>query len=308
MTQTAMEPTSAMSKPAKAASVPDEAAITPAHPATEFVRAFARNQSAILGLVLLALVFALTFLGPVIYPLDPYEMVDMPFAAPGGEYAPLGTDYIGRDILAGIISGGKATLAVGASSALISVVIGILIGSFAGYFGGFIDAALMKVTEFFQILPALLLAMLLVSIFGAKLLTIIIAIGIVSWPQTARLARAEFMRIRKLDYVNAARTAGAKNSYLIFAVLLPAALPPLIVAAGLAVGSAILFEAGLSFLGLGDPNVMSWGLIIGQNRNYLLDAWWTVTLPGIAIFITVLGISLVGDGINDALNPKLRRR
>lgn len=285
-----------------------EAAIQPAHPATEFVRAFARNQSAILGLVLLALVFALTFLGPVIYPLNPYEMVDMPFAAPGGEYAPLGTDYIGRDILAGIISGGKATLAVGASSALISVVIGILIGSFAGYFGGFIDAALMKVTEFFQILPALLLAMLLVSIFGAKLLTIIIAIGIVSWPQTARLARAEFMRIRKLDYVNAARTAGAKNSYLIFAVILPAALPPLIVAAGLAVGSAILFEAGLSFLGLGDPNVMSWGLIIGQNRNYLLDAWWTVTLPGIAIFITVLGISLVGDGINDALNPKLRRR
>ena len=166
----------------------------------------------------------------------------------------------------------------------------------------------MKVTEFFQILPALLLAMLLVSIFGAKLVTIIFAIGIVSWPQTARLARAEFLRIRKLDYVNAARTAGARNGYLIFAVILPAALPPLIVAAGLAIGAAILFEAGLAFLGLGDPNVMSWGLIIGENRNYLRDAWWTVTLPGIAIFLTVLGISLVGDGINDALNPKLRRR
>ena len=141
-----------------------------------------------------------------------------------------------------------------------------------------------------------------------KLVTIIFAIGIVSWPQTARLARAEFLRIRKLDYVNAARTAGARNGYLIFAVILPAALPPLIVAAGLAIGAAILFEAGLAFLGLGDPNVMSWGLIIGENRNYLRDAWWTVTLPGIAIFLTVLGISLVGDGINDALNPKLRRR
>lgn len=286
----------------------EEAAMAPAHPAMEFIRAFARNQSALLGLGLLGIVFLLTFLGPLVYSVNAYDMVDMPFAAPGGEYAPLGTDYIGRDILAGIISGGKATLAVGASSALISVVIGILIGSLAGYFGGWIDAALMKVTEFFQILPALLLAMMLVSIFGAKLSTIIVAIGIVSWPQTARLARAEFLRIRKLDYVNAARTAGAKNAYLIFAVILPAALPPLIVAAGLAVGAAILFEAGLSFLGLGDPNVMSWGLIIGQNRNYLLDAWWTVTLPGIAIFITVLGISLVGDGINDALNPKLRRR
>ena len=294
-------------KAAKAA-LPEEAVVKPAHPMTEFARAFMRNQSAILGLVLLVIVFAVTFLGPLLYPVDPYTMVDMPFAPPGGPYAPLGTDYIGRDILAGIISGGKATLSVGASAALISVVIGILIGSFAGYFGGWVDAALMKVTEFFQILPALLLAMLLVSIFGAKLVTIIFAIGIVSWPQTARLARAEFLRIRKLDYVNAARTAGARNGYLIFAVILPAALPPLIVAAGLAIGAAILFEAGLAFLGLGDPNVMSWGLIIGENRNYLRDAWWTVTLPGIAIFLTVLGISLVGDGINDALNPKLRRR
>jgi len=287
---------------------PEDDAMKPAHPAVEFARAFARNQSALLGLALLALVFCVTFLGPLFYDVDPYTMVDMPFVAPGGEYAPLGTDYIGRDILAGIISGGKATLAVGASAAMISVFIGIMIGSLAGYFGGWVDAALMKVTEFFQILPALLLAMLLVSIFGQDLVTIIIAIGIVSWPQTARLARAEFMRIRRLDYVAAARTAGARNAYLICAVILPAALPPLIVAAGLAVGAAILFEAGLSFLGLGDPNVMSWGLIIGQNRNYLLDAWWTVTLPGIAIFITVLGISLVGDGINDALNPKLRRR
>ena len=298
----------AVSEVTAPAVAPADLPLKPAHPALEFARAFARNQSAILGLILLALVFLLTFVAPFLYDVDPYDMVDMPFVAPGGEYAPLGTDYLGRDILAGIISGGKATLAVGASSAIISVVIGILLGSLAGYFGGWVDAVLMKITEFFQILPALLLAMLLVSIFGAKLLTIIIAIGIVSWPQTARLARAEFMKIRRLDYVNAARTAGAKNAYLIFAVILPAALPPLIVAAGLAVGGAILFEAGLSFLGLGDPNVMSWGLMIGQNRNYLLDAWWTVTLPGIAIFITVLAISLVGDGINDALNPKLRRR
>lgn len=305
MTDMTTEPTATMTQEKP---IPEVDAMKPAHPAKEFARAFGRNQSAILGLVFLCMVFFLTFIGPWVYDVDPYAMVDMPFAPPGGEFAPLGTDYIGRDILAGIISGGKATLAVGGASALISVVIGILIGSFAGYFGGWVDAALIKITEFFQVLPALLLAMLLVSIFGAKLLTIIVAIGIVSWPQTARLARAEFLRIRKLDYVNAARTAGAKNGYLIFAVILPAALPPLIVAAGLAVGAAILFEAGLSFLGLGDPNVMSWGLIIGQNRNYLLEAWWTVTLPGIAIFITVLGISLVGDGINDALNPKLRRR
>lgn len=291
------------------AAIPAEpAGPQPAHPALEFLRAFARNQSAIIGLALLALVLAVTFLGPLVYQVDPYAMVDLPFAAPGGEYAPLGTDYLGRDMLAGIIEGGRATLAVGGAAAVISVVIGILVGSFAGYFGGLLDAALMKVTEFFQILPTLLLAMVLVTIFGASLVTITIAIGAVSWPQVARLARAEFLKIRKLDYVHAARTAGARDAYLIFRVILPAALPPLVVAAGLAVGSAILFEAGMSFLGLGDPNTMSWGLIIGQNRNYLLEAWWTVTLPGIAIFITVLAISLVGDGINDAMNPKLRRR
>lgn len=290
------------------APAPAELLAKPSHPAVEFARAFARNQSALLGLALLLVVLALTVLGPLLYPVDPYTMVDMPFVPPGGEYAPLGTDYLGRDMLAGIIAGSRATLAVGATAAVISVVIGIVMGSFAGYFGGAIDAALMKVTEFFQILPTLLLAMLLVSIFGASLTTITVTIGVVSWPQVARLARAEFLRIRKLDYVNAARTAGARNGYLIFRVILPAAMPPLVVAAGLAVGSAILFEAGLSFLGLGDPNTMSWGLIIGQNRNYLLDAWWTVTLPGIAIFLTVLAISLVGDGINDALNPKLRRR
>lgn len=290
------------------ASADETAAPRPAHPASEFAKAFLQNRSALLGLLLLCLVVLLTFLGPVLYPVDPYSMVDMPFAPPGGEYAPFGTDYLGRDILAGIIEGGKATLAVGATAACIAVVIGILIGSFAGFFGGIVDALLMKVTEFFQILPTLLLAMLLVAIFGASLTTITIAIGVVSWPQTARLARAEFMRIGRLDFVKAARTAGAGDLYLIFSVILPAALPPLVVAAGLAVGSAILFEAGLSFLGLGDPNTVSWGLIIGQNRNYLLDAWWTVTLPGLAIFVTVLGISLVGDGINDALNPKLRRR
>ncbi|MGN6764564.1 MAG: ABC transporter permease [Rhizobiaceae bacterium] len=288
-----------------AASAPAE---RPARPVIEFMRAYARNRSALLGLVLLLLVLAVTFIGPLLYRVNPYDMVEMPFAPPGSESVPFGTDYLGRDILAGIIQGGRATLAVGTTSAAISVVIGILVGAFAGFFGGAIDAVLTKITEFFQILPPLLLAMVLVTVFGPTLLTISLSIGIVSWPQVARLARAEFLKIKQLDYVSAARTAGAREAYLIFRVILPAALPPLVVAAGLAVGAAILFEAGLSFLGLGDPNVMSWGLIIGQNRDYLFDAWWTVTLPGIAIFITVLAISLVGDGINDALNPRLRKR
>ena len=159
----------------------------------------------------------------------------------------------------------------------------------------------MRFTEFFQVLPTLLFSMVIVALFGASLIIVTIAIGIVSWTAVARITRAEFLRIRELEYVMASRSAGAGNLKLMFRVILPNALPPIIVQAALMVGTAILFEAGLSFLGLTDPNVVSWGQIIGSNRQYILDAQWTVTIPGVAIFITVLAISLVGDGLNDCL-------
>jgi len=148
----------------------------------------------------------------------------------------------------------------------------------------------------------------LVTLFSPSLLTSSFAIGIVMWPQTARLTRAEFLKIRELEYVTAARAIGARDRRIMWRVILPNALPPLIVSATLTVGVAILFEAGLSFLGLGDPNTMSWGVMIGANREYILDAWWPVTFPGIAIFLTVFSVSLIGDGLNDAFNPKMRER
>ena len=166
----------------------------------------------------------------------------------------------------------------------------------------------MRIAGFLQVLPALLFAMTPVSLFGPDLPAVALAIGVVSWPPFARLARAEFLRIKELDYVRASRAVGASGARLIRRVILPNALPPLIVAAALAVGAAILFEAGLAFLGLGDPNTMSWGLMIGANRDFVLEAWWTVTLPGLAIFVTVPGVSLVGDGLTDALDPNSRGR
>jgi peptide/nickel transport system permease protein len=247
-------------------------------------------------------------------PHDPNEQALVsillpPAWLPGGEAAfPLGTDYLGRDLVAGLLTGGGPTLAVGAAAALITVVIGILVGALAGYFGGWVDEVLMRITEFFQVLPTLLFAMVLVTLFSPTLTTIALSIGVVSWPQTARLTRAEFLKIRELEYVTAARAIGARNSRIMWHVILPNALPPLIVSATLTVGVAILFEAGLSFLGLGDPNTMSWGLMIGANRDYIIDAWWPVTFPGIAIFLTVFAVSLIGDGLNDAFNPKLRER
>lgn len=270
---------------------------------------FLRNKPALLGMTILTIIILMTLYGAFLYGGDPYEIVWAPHEPPGvtPEF-PLGTDYLGRDLIAGLLTGGGPTLAVGGAAAALTMIIGVAIGALSGYFGGWVDNVLMRLTEFFQVMPALLFAMVLVTLFSPSLTMIAIAIGVVSWPQTARLTRAEFMKIKNLEYVTAARAIGAKNGRIMWRVILPNALPPLIVSATLTVGIAILFEAGLSFLGLGDPNTMSWGLMIGSNREYILQAWWPVTMPGLMIFLTVFAVSLIGDGLNDAFNPKLRER
>jgi len=269
---------------------------------------FRRNRAALLGLVLLAAIGAMTAFGPLIYPVDPLDIVSAPLQAPGQDGLLLGTDYLGRDLLAGVINGGRASLAVGLSAAILTMLLGITTGALAGFYGGWVDRTLMRVTEFFQVLPPLILAMTIVLLFRPSLASVVVSIGLVSWPTPARLTRAEFLRIRELDYVKAARSLGATDIRIILRLILPNAAPPLIVAATLTVGAAILFEGGLSFLGLGDSNAISWGLIMGVNRPYMLDAWWTTALPGTALFLTVLAVGLVGSGLNDALNPRLRER
>jgi peptide/nickel transport system permease protein len=290
--------------------LPSPAAVPPAAegPWAEALRMFARNPSAIAGGVLLAAMLLVALAGPWLLAADPFEIVAAPMTPPFGEDAWLGTDYLGRDVLAMLVHGGRATLLVGAVAATLSVLIGVTLGALAGYYGGRVDALAMRVTEFFQVLPALLFAMVLVTLFSPTLATVTIAIGVVSWTGTARLARAEFLKVRGMEFVRAERAIGARDARLIWKVILPNAFPPLIVSATLAVGSAILFEAGLSFLGLGDPQQMSWGLMIGSSRQYVLSSWWAVAFPGAAIFVTVLAVSLIGDGLNDALNPKLRER
>ncbi|WP_299706444.1 ABC transporter permease [uncultured Tateyamaria sp.] len=286
----------------------DQTQLKARSPFAEAFEMFRRNHAAVAGLVILLAIVAIALLGPVLYPGNPFDMVWAPFTPPGTEGYLFGTDYLGRDLLSLLIHGARVSLTVGLAAAFVTVTIGITIGALAGFYRGWVEEVLMRLTEFFQVLPTLLFSMVIVALFGASLLMITIAIGLVSWPAVARITRAEFLRIRELEYVTAARAGGVRNGGLMFRVILPNALPPIIVQAALMVGSAILFEAGLSFLGLTDPNVASWGQIIGSNRQYILDASYTVTVPGIAIFITVLAISLVGDGLNDALNPKLRER
>ena len=278
-------------------------------PAREAWRVFRGNKAAMLGLVLLCCITVVMVVGPGLYGVKPFEIVGAPFTEPFLQRQLwLGTDYLGRDILAGMLVGGRATVMVGLAAACITVSIGVTVGALAGYFGGWVDTLLSRLTELFQVLPALLFAMVLITLFQPSLGVVVVAIGMVSWTGTARLARAEFMRLRHLEYVSAARAMGARHLRLMLQEILPNALPPLIVSATLIIGVAILFEAGLSFLGLSDPNVMSWGLMIGANRRNILECWWAVSFPGAAIFLTVLSVSLVGDGLNDALNPKLHLR
>lgn len=288
--------------------IPTEETPKARHPMAEAWEMFRGNHAAMVALVVLTLIIITAIIGPYIYPTDPFDMVWAPFSPPGVDGFLLGTDYLGRDLMAALIHGARVSIVIGVAAAFMSVFIGVTVGALAGFYRGWVEELLMRITEFFQVLPTLLFAMVIVALFGASLPMITFAIGVVSWTAVARITRSEFLRIRELEYVTASRASGAKNGKLMFQIILPNALPPIIVQAALMVGSAILFEAGLSFLGLTDPNVVSWGQVIGSNRQYILDASYTVTIPGIAIFVTVLAISLVGDGLNDALNPKLRQR
>lgn len=248
-------------------------------------------------------VVVMAVLGPTLYPTDPFAMQGKRFAPPDRSFV-LGTDYLGRDVLAGIVRGARTSLAVGLAATLIILTVGVLVGAAAGYYGGLVDEMLMRVTEFFQVLPAFLFAMVLVAIFSPSLGIVILAIGITNWAGTARLARAQFLAIKVHDFVLAARALGAADLRIIAGQVLPNALPPLVVNGALTVGVSILFEAGLSFLGLGDANTMSWGYMIGSSRVYFRQAWWSVTFPGLAIFVTVLSLSLLGDALNDVLDPR----
>jgi len=257
------------------------------------------------GVVLLAFVIALGTIGPYLYRDDPRTMKGRRFQPPGTSFV-LGTDYLGRDVLAGIAAGARTSLAVGAAATSIVLVVGLVVGGVAGYYGGRVDNVLMRITEFFQVLPAFLFAMVLVAIFSPTLSTIVIAIGITNWAGMARLVRAEFLALRGREFVTAARAIGASDWRLMSRAVLPNSLPPIVVNTALTVGVCILFEAGLSFLGLGDANTISWGYMIGSSRTYLREAWWAVTFPGLAIFLTVLSLSLVGDALNRFLDPTAR--
>lgn len=268
---------------------------------------FAANRGALIGLALLVVLVVLVVLAPVLYPHSPWRMVGRPMGAPLDGNFLLGTDTLGRDVAAGIVHGARVSLLIGIVSTIAALLIGVPLGAVAGYFGGMIDDAVMRFTEFFQTIPSFALAIVLVAILQPSLPSIVLAIAIVSWPPVTRLIRGEVLSLRTREYVQAAITVGQSTPRIIFTQILPNTLAPIIVMASLMIATAILLESSLSFLGLGDPNLMTWGYMVGAGRSRIIDAWWISFFPGLAIFLTVLALNLVGEGINDALNPRLRK-
>jgi peptide/nickel transport system permease protein len=274
-----------------------------------FIFRATRQLSAVIGTLLLGGIVVMALFADQIYPGDPLDFAGQPFLRPGVDPAfPLGTDMLGRDLASGVFHGARISLLIGAVATAVSLVMGVGIGAFAGYYGGKVDSALMRLTEFFQTIPPFLFALTIVAILQPTIPTIVGAIGVTSWPSLARLVRAEILKLRHGDMVQAIIALGASDARIIFLHLLPNTLAPIVVSASVMVASAILTESSLAFLGLGDPNVVSWGGMVGAGREVLRSDWYIATLPGIAIVVAVLALNLLGDGLNDAVDPKREQR
>ncbi len=274
----------------------------------DFWNRYRRNKGAVIGLFVFTLVVGISAFAPLIYPSSPWSMVARPFLPPMTDGMFLGTDTLGRDIASGVFHGARVSILIGLISTAVALLIGVTIGACAGYFGGMIEGTLMRITEFFQTIPSFALAIVLVAIFQPSIYSIVFAISVVSWPPVARIVRSEMLTLRTREFVQAAILQGQSTSNIILKQMLPNAMSSIVVMSSLMVASAILLESSLSFLGLGDPNVMSWGYMIGSTRTVLRQAWWMSFFPGIAIMITVLAFNLIGEGLSDALNPRLRKR
>lgn len=261
-----------------------------------------------LALACLAVLLAITlacFLGPYLAH-SPVSTQYQPLQPPSWRN-PLGTDSLGRDLLARMLQGGQTSLIAGLAVALLCLSIAVAFGAIAGFFGGWADVILMRIAELFQVVPSIILALVAAALLGSSLTIIIVILAMTMWPQVARIARAETLRIRELGYVESAFATGFGPWRILWSDVLPNAFPPLLVATSMTGGRAILLESGLAFLGLGDANKASWGALLNEAQTHLQSAWWLTLFPGLAIFVVVCAINLLGDVWNDNLNPTLDR-
>jgi len=288
--------------------------VAPPHPIREFWNYFSANRGAVAGLVVIVLVLLCALFAPLIAPHEPNltnnaVFLKPPFWQEGGSLSyPLGTDAIGRDILSRLLYGARLSLVIGIAVVALAIVVGIVLGLIAGYFKGIADIAIMRLMDILMTMPSLLLAIVIVAILGPGLMNAMLAVAIVVLPHYVRITRAAVIAETSKDYVIAAKVSGAQTIRVMFSEILPNCAAPLIVQATLGVSTAILDAAALGFLGLGaQPPTPEWGTMLADAREFVLRAWWVVTFPGLAILITVLAFNLLGDGLRDALDPKLKR-
>ena len=273
------------------------------------LRSFRQNRLAVAGVCIVALLYVVTLLTPFLAPYDPAFQGDIArtgFLAPSAQHW-LGTDRLGRDILSRILHGARISLSIGFIATAISVSLGTMLGAIAGYLGGRIDAAVMRFTDMVLAFPRLILLILVVALFEPSVLVIILVLGLTQWPGTTRIVRGEALSLREREFIQAARALGFGRTRIILRHLIPNLLAPVIVTATLGIGNTIVLEAGLSFLGLGPPPPMpTWGGMVAAGGETLIEAWWVATFPGLTIVLVVLAFNLVGDGLRDALDPRLR--
>ncbi|OZM76795.1 ABC transporter permease [Pseudonocardia sp. MH-G8] len=268
-------------------------------------RAFLRRPSTLLFLPLLILFVLVAAFGPLLVG-DPVATAFPKLLPPSGEHL-LGTDMLGRDYLARVVHGGRISLAVGFSVAVLCMTFGLVVGGLAGYYGGWIDTVMVKVAEFFQVLPGLVLALVAAALLGSNIAIIVAILAITMWPGVGRIVRAEAMRISKLGYVESQRAAGFHGVRILWSDVIPNAMPPVLVATTMTVGRAILIESGLAYIGIGDPGNPSWGSLLNAAQSYMRDGWWLALIPGTCIFLVVLAVNMLGDALNDAFNPTIGR-
>lgn len=263
----------------------------------------------LVGAAILSVIALIAVMAPIIAPTNPLDFVTQPYLEPFADLAfPLGSDNLGRDIFAGIIHGARSSLMVGLGAAIAAIIFGSIIGTIAGFSGGIIDEILMRVTDAFQIIPNFLLALAFVSTIGARIEVVIIAIALSAWADPARLIRAQVLSIRERDFIASAKSIGMHPAEIAFRQILPLALAPVLSISATIVAGAILIEAGLSFIGLSDPNVVTWGAMIAEGRNLLRSAPYISIIPGIALLMTVLAVYLVSEAINQRLISKGNER
>lgn len=267
------------------------------------------NRAAVFGSVIILGVIVTALLAPVLYPANPLRIVTRPDIWPFSDPRyPLGSDALGRDIAAIMAYGAQNVLFISIGASLIATLLGIGVGAIAGYSGGVTDEVLSRLTEVFQTIPNLIFLIVIVTILGPEMHNVLIGIGLVTWTGIARQVRGQFLALKAREFVQASRAAGMSHFAIATREILPNALPPVIVLSSLLVAGAVLFESALSFLGLTDPDVATWGRLIGEGRSLLRTTWYVTAIPGAAIFLTVLALNLIGDGLNDAMNPRLRGR